>query len=227
MSKPMFHLNPLISSSKKVNRGFGLFIKEGVATPGYEHVAPNIAQQLGILTQSELRKAIIEDEYFLSWEDNDETRAKGATQIAMWLKNADVGSFIIMLHHYPNCEYCPKRLKVNGDYIGPVYAIGMVTKQITPWSEEEAQLSSRICEEEVYGRRSNLCRVDWRWLGKKNALERETQNYLSKICQSTVTRICQERSKPYKEGGTPEAVRKDLWKNAVTNISSLVRLNNF
>ena len=56
-------------------------------------------------------------------------------------------------------------------------------------------------------------------MGKKHDLEKETQYYLNAICQSTVKRICQD-SAPYKKGGSPESVRRDLWKNAVTKISS-------
>ena len=76
MGKPLFHLNPFTimnsTSLKRENKGFGLFIKEGVATPGYEAVPRVVSQQLGVLTQSELRKAIIENDCWLTWEDQDE-----------------------------------------------------------------------------------------------------------------------------------------------------------
>jgi len=215
MTQPIFHLNAFLSSSKKRNEGFGLFIKLGVATPCYEIVLPKIIQQLGTLTQSQVRQALIEDEFWLDWEDDEKKRNGGASQIAMWLKEATTGSFVIMRHEYKNCPHTPARLKPDGKYMGPIYVIGMVTKVVTPWSNEETRISNRLGASE---RVSNLCLVDWKWLGRKDTLKKETRDVLVAVCQSTVTRMCIERSEPYKNGGTPESVREDLWNNAVEMI---------
>lgn len=63
------------------------------------------------------------------WDTSDPNNYSDGRQVAMWLKNATVGSFVVMRHEYPNCQYCPKRLKdENGKYIGPVYVIGVVKR---------------------------------------------------------------------------------------------------
>ena len=124
-----------------------------------------------------------------------------------------------MRHEYPNCKYCPKRLKVNGEYIGPVYVIGLIKEKIKPWSNLDRQLSHLIAEDkDRYV--SNNCLVDWKWMGKKSDLKPETQQYIKAICQSTVTRICEKRKEPYKSGATWETIRRDLWRNAVTEIDA-------
>ncbi len=68
--------------------------------------------------------------------------AHGASQTAKWLKDATVSSFVMMRHECPKCKFCPKRLKnERGEYISPVYVIGIITKMIAPWSAEERDIA--------------------------------------------------------------------------------------
>ena len=209
MSQPLFHLNSFIDATKKKNEAFGLFIKEGVGTPGFDRVPFDIAQKIDTLGQQELRKELVESHF---WEFAGSKSA--ARQVAMWTKQVKKGSFIIMRHEYPKCKFCPDVLKSNGVYHGPVYVLGMVTHVIPAWSQEEDRMAARLCTDWPMG---NICKVEWKWLGKKDDLEKETQDYLGKICQPTVAHICQlkkKKRKDWKEGGTPESVREDLWTNA-------------
>ena len=109
MRKSLFHLNYFIDAATRTNKGFGLFIKEGVATPGFDKVPFEMAHQIGNLTHGEIIKLLLDHEH---WNDS------AHSQIATWLKYATVGSFIIMCHEYPKCKFCPKILKPNGTYIG-------------------------------------------------------------------------------------------------------------
>eukprot|EP00985_Skeletonema_marinoi_P012072 scaffold5759_cov93-Skeletonema_marinoi.AAC.1 len=46
-----------------------------------------------------------------------EKRSSAARQVAMWLKRATVGSFVVMRHEYERCRFCPKWLKnESGEY---------------------------------------------------------------------------------------------------------------
>ena len=209
MSQPLFHLNSFIDASKKKNEAFGLFIKEGVGTPGFDRVPFDIAQKIDTLGQQELRKELVKSDF---WEFAGSKSA--ARQVAMWTKQVKKGSFIIMRHEYPKCKFCPEVLKSSdGVYHGPVYVLGIVTHVIPAWSQEEDRMAARLCTDWPMG---NICKIDWKWLGKKDDLEKETQDYLGKICQPTVANICQlkKKRKDWKEGGTPESVREDLWTNA-------------
>ena len=135
----------------------------------------------------------------------------------MWLKNATVGSFVIMRHEYPKCPFCPARLKdERGRYIGPVYAIGVVTRKIVPWSAEERDLADRRMGEfsRHYWGIHNVCRVSWRWMGYKRTLREATRSYLNHICQPTLACICDKATKVYEGGATAESLRRDLWSNA-------------
>jgi len=208
MRQPLFHLNSFIDASKKKNEAFGLFIKEGVGTPGFDRVPFDIAQKIDTLGQQELRKELVGSHF---WDFGGSKSA--ARQVAMWTKQVKKGTFIIMRHEYPKCKFCPEVLKSEeGVYHGPVYVLGMVTHVIPAWSQEEDRMAARICTDWPMG---NICKVEWKWLGKKDDLEKETQDYLHKICQPTVANICQlNKKKAWKEGGTPESVREDLWENA-------------
>lgn len=128
----------------------------------------------------------------------------GARQIAMWLKNATVGSFITMRHEYAKCKFCPKRLKDSSNkYIGPVYVVGVVTKKVMPGSDEEKQLKREDLREfPHYQNTHTFCRVDWKWIGIKGDLRQNTQNFLNKICQPTLVWICKDNSKQYADETT-------------------------
>lgn len=42
MTKRIFHFNALINAKKKSNRGFGPFIREGIATPCFYTISKDI-----------------------------------------------------------------------------------------------------------------------------------------------------------------------------------------
>ena len=177
MSKSLFHLNSFVSAAKRKNQAFALFIREGVATPGFDPLPTTVDVDLiAGWSYSQLRDMLVQSNGD-SW---------GASQTAMWLLNARVGSFVIMRHEYPNDKFCPKRLKdENGKYIGPVYVIGVITKKVVPWSGEERDISDNKMAEfsNHHWGIHNLCRVSWKRMGYKKSLKEETQSYINHVCQ--------------------------------------------
>ena len=207
MTQSLFHLNSYVKAQKKSNKGFGLFLRAGVATPGFQAVDPALVH----LTYEEIRDALIHD---IGWTESN----SGARQVAMWLKDATVGSFVIMRHEYGKCKLCPKRLKDdNNKYIGPVYVIGVITKKVMPGSQEEKHLAQEDLKEYPH---HTYCRVDWKRMGRKADLSKSTQSYLNKICQPTLSWICKDSSKKYADEATAESIKQDLWDNASIHISS-------
>jgi hypothetical protein len=148
-NKAIFLLNSGVNSKKKRNQDFGTFISKGIATPGFDYVPYDIIPQIAALSQDELRKQLSQSNEFCNWIEGitAEERSSAARQVAMWLKQAAVGSFVIMRHEYPKCRFCPEWLKdENGEYIGPVYMIGVITKKIIPRSDEEKGLACKISD---------------------------------------------------------------------------------
>ena len=143
-----------------------------------------------------------------------------AQQVAMWLVDVTVGSFIVMRHEYATCPYVPKCLKdASGEYIGPVYAIGVVTKCVVPNSAEDQAIGKLIPEVGATWCHT-LYRVNFRWMGLKSALQPATVAYLGKVCQPTVAKICEPGKKWPRIGTDANRVRNDLWKNATWAINS-------
>mmetsp|Transcript_32975 Transcript_32975/g.69182 ORF Transcript_32975/g.69182 Transcript_32975/m.69182 type:complete len:407 (+) Transcript_32975:702-1922(+) len=212
MTKTMFHLNSFVDGKKKKNQAFALFLREGVASPGFNALPTSIdVDKIAGWSYSQLRDAL------------DSHSEWGSNQTAMWLKNALVGSFIIMRHEYGRCRFCPGRLKdENGKYIGPVYVIGIITKKVVPWSAEERDIADHKMGEfsKHYWDIHNICRVSWRRMGYKNTLKDETQKYINHVCQPTLQRICDNFGKVFAGGATSESIRSDLWDNATVPICS-------
>lgn len=212
MTKSIFHLNSFVDGKKKKNQAFALFIRESVATPGFNPLPISLdIDRIAIWTYTQLRDALVKSNG--DW---------GASQTALWLKNATVGSFVIMRHEYPKCKFCPQRLKDNGKYIGPVYVIGVITKKIVPWSAEEQDLAENSMGEFSNHHWSihNVCRVSWRRMGHKKALKEATQKYINHVCQPTLQRICDGLERVYAGGATSDSIRRDLWSNATIPIRS-------
>jgi len=213
VKKAIFHINFFLDSTKKVNEGFSLFVGGGIAMPGFDPLPTTLdIEKIADWTCSELTDA-------LTKENNSDW---GASTTAKWLKNATVGSFVILRHEYPKCQFCPERLIVDGKYIGPVYVIGIITKKVVPWSEEERDVA-----ENKMGRFSRsrwpihtVCRVSWKRMGLKKSLDKTTQDYINHICQSAFLQICDDPKKVFAGGTTSERIRRDLWTNATIPISS-------
>jgi hypothetical protein len=222
MNNLIFHLNSFVNGDEKKNMGFEDLIKGGFASACSTQIPEAVAPHINEMTQNQLRLAILQqNEWICNIDRNHEARA---SQVAMWLKRIDVGSFIVMRHEYGNCDYCPNWLKRrdgdgNVEYIGPVYVIGVVTKKIMPCSDEE-DLAIGQMEGKLKGIPQrcqpihNLCLVDWKRIGYKRDLKKETQTYLNRICQPTVANICSNSDKVYTCGATSESIRRDLFINS-------------
>ncbi|KAL9182966.1 hypothetical protein ACHAXT_004245 [Thalassiosira profunda] len=217
MTKPMFHLNTGIDGKvKHQNLFFGPFLREGVATPGFAEVPPEIAQKVPNSTYEDIRDAINKATY-------DGQGMRSSCQVALWLKDATVGSFVVMRHEFPECPFTPSRLKPNGKYIGPVFVIGVITQKILPGSTHEKRIKNKHMGEYKRHNTHTFSLVDWRWMGTKATLQEETKRYINSVCQPTINRMCQDPRKEYKcaatgETYTGESVRRDLWENATMPI---------
>ena len=165
------------------------------------------------MTHSQLRTALEE-----SYGAHGDRHTHGAGQTTMWLKDATVGSFVMMRHEYPKCKFCPRRLmNERGKYIGPVYVIGIITKKIMPWSAEERDIADNKTDD--FSKRQwklhNMCRVSWKRMGYKKSLKDSTQKYINIVCQPTIARICHDFT-----NASHEDIRRDLWMNATIRIRS-------
>ena len=209
MKESLFLLNSFIDGKRKYNRGFGPFIREGIATTGKDPVSADVAAQIieRDLTKKQIAELI-----------SDGQVSKSATsQVTLWLHDMKVGSFVIMRHEYENCPFLPESLKDdNGRYIGKVYVIGVITRTIQPGSEDEKKIAEeRISELFLSGwNTNNFCEVSWQRMGMKDCLLEGTKKYINVSCQRTLSQICGNGKKIYRNGVTADDIRKDLWKNA-------------
>jgi hypothetical protein len=213
VKKALFHINFFLDSSEKVNEGFSLFVGGGVVTPGFDPLPTTLdIEKIAGWTERELRCAIAS-------ENNNDW---GASTTAQWLKNADVGSFVILRHEYHQCPFCPKRLMKDGKYIGPVYVIGVITKKVLPWSQEERDIADNKLGKFSRSRWPihTVCRVSWKKMGYKKSLKKSTWQYINSICQPAFVQICNKPEKEFSCGATSESIRRDLWNNANIPISS-------
>ena len=208
MSNPLFHLNSGIDgTTKRQNLWFSPFLREGLASPGFYRVPRHIASQVPNWSYAQIREALLDD-----WGED-----RAACQVAMWLKDAVVGSFVIMRHEFPKCPFIPSKMKdSNGKYIGKVYVIGVITKKILPGSAEEKTAQDNQMSEFDRNRHNirSFCRVEWNRMGMKDSLDESTKKYINAVCQPTINRMCQDLSKEYKSGATGESVKRNLWENA-------------
>jgi len=210
MNNPLFHLNPGIDGTvKHQNLWFSPFLREGIASPGFCRVPYNIASEVSTSSYEQIRDDINDECYYGEG-------IHSARQVALWLKDATVGSFIIMRHEFPRCPFIPSKLKVNGKYIGPVYVIGVVTKKVKPGSAEERNIQDTQMSEfnKDFHNIHSFCKVKWQRMGMKDTLDDSTKKYINAVCQPTINRMCQDLRKEYKSGATGEAVKRNLWENA-------------
>lgn len=197
-----------MDAGAKVNLGFGPFIREGVATPGFYKLSSTAARMIPTASYEDLKKEILLSPRF---------EEDGARQVAMWLKDATVGSFVIIRNEYEKCPFRPAKLKD----LRKVYAIGVVTKVVKPFSEEEKQIATERLRELPITQ--SFCLVSWEKLGMKESLLPNSQSYINKICQPTLAKILQ----PGKKWEKYSAIRRDLWDNATIPISPADFLDSF
>lgn len=216
MAAPLFHLNSFVSASKGHNIAFGPFIREQVATPGFAPVSPTI---VGMVNQGSSYEDVW-NELRLQGNAGAGVGASEATQIALWLTQANVGSYVLMRQEYKDCPFLPQRLKNNEDkYIGPVYVLGCVTKVVEPNSAEERSIA-RSLGIPLDWNTHTFCRVNFDRMILKRNLKKSTTLYISKVCQKTLCKICPE-GKAWPNLKTDSAtVRADLWDNANIPIGS-------
>lgn len=220
LSENILHLNPFITGG--ANLGFGPFIATGIASPGFYPIGPEVMRLLqgcgGISTS---RTAVVKE--ITRTTQNGER--SWAQQLGTWLQCAtEPGCFIIMRHEYKNCPFVPAGLKDNGgSFIGPVYAIGQVTKAglIDPSETQNLQLHLYENFPFMQWNSNSPVKVHWKWMGLKSNLQEPTQRYLNYICQPTVAKICGHGKEWPKLGTNWRAVREDLWTNAMASINPL------
>ena len=214
LNKSLFHLNSFVNGKLKRNSAFYLVLREGIATPGFYQLPTTIeVDRIASLTHSQLKTALEKSYGTLGGRDTH-----GAGQTTMWLKDATVGSFVMMRHEYPKCKFCPRRLmNERGEYIGPLYVIGIITKKVMPWSAEERDIADNKTEEfsKHHWDLHNICRVKWKRMGYKKSLKDSTQSYINAVCQPTLARICHDFTK-----ASHQDIRRDLWMNATIRIRS-------
>jgi hypothetical protein len=212
-STPLFHINPFINSKVKRNKGFGPFLREQAVTIGFQRVS---SQVVDLVSNGSSKKAIREEILRNPLVDNDIAEAR---QVAQWLIDVKVGSYIVMRHTYKECPCIPNKLKDgSGVYIGPVYVVGVVTQIVEPNSAEDRAIAKQILEVEDKWNHSYY-RVGFCKMGIMASLQPETISYISKICQPTLQRICQGDKSWPRLGTNSKEVRTDLWTNAVMDIS--------
>lgn len=212
MTAPFFHVNSFMSAKNQTNKGFGPFIREQVATPGFHAVGQNVLDMAKAGEPHEaIRSAILA---------RGGINGSEAGQVATWLREVKVGSYILLRHEYENCPWLPTRLKDDsGNYIGKVYVLGRVTQVVEPNSDEERAIAASLPEIDDEWCHT-FCRVSFDKMLLKENLQPATTNYISKICQKTLSKICCEGGSWQKLGTNATRVRNDIWDNATIPISS-------
>ncbi|KAL3793356.1 hypothetical protein ACHAW5_006340 [Stephanodiscus triporus] len=170
-TKPLFHLNSFVNGNLKRISAFSVFLREEVATPGFDPLPTTI--------------------------DID--------RIAGWTYSQLVDKIYAGLKDE------------TGEYIGPVYVIGVITKKVVPWSGEERDIAENKMGEFRVATGANhihnICRVRWRRMGYKKSLMDSTRNYITHVCRPTLMRICGESANVHHQD-----IRRDLWSNATIHI---------
>ncbi|GFH47127.1 hypothetical protein CTEN210_03602 [Chaetoceros tenuissimus] len=220
MKTRLFHLNSFLDcyDGVRVNPGFGPFIRASVATPGFYNIPQYMTDMIPRVSYNELREAIA-----VIYEPKGDLR--GAPQVALWLKCASVGDFVMMRHEYSNCPCLPSKLRNrnNNRYIGPVYVLGVITEVVKTNSDEEEYIArndlGEFRYEDGWTYVTKFCRVDWKLMGFKANLQKSTQTYINRICQSTLNEIAKQGKAWPKLETDWESVRSDLWNNATMEIS--------
>jgi len=224
---PLFHLNSFIDSEAKRNRAFGLFLSEGIATPGFRRASQSTVQRihqhwpLGEAFKPALYKMLLHD--YQSAGDGH-AKASSARQRALWLTSCRPGAYIVSRHVYDDCPFTPAALKgVHGEYLGGVYAIGRVVDFPPPESAADKAMISHVTDERLltldmqrYHLHANA-KVDWFAIGYMDRLRPQTKGYIDQVCQPTVQQVLKGigSKKDYHR-----SCREDLWDKATVQISA-------
>ncbi|KAL7573450.1 hypothetical protein ACA910_013765 [Epithemia clementina (nom. ined.)] len=225
-------MNSYICRETRQNRGFGPLLRAGLATPGFARV-PKVVQEMvttggeaPAATYQDIRNALQASHY----GHPTYNVSAASRQVALWFTEARVGTFVMLRHEYAKCPYLPKRLKVTNNssgYMGKVYVIGVITRLVPLGSLEEKDIVQRELHDlqcRIPTSLQTFARVHWFKMGYKANLKPSTQKYLTAVCQSTMTRICQP-GKQWCSDKTQcstdwRSVREDLWNTATISIRS-------
>jgi len=222
LDTPLFHLNTFIVSEAKENRAFGLFLSEGIATPGFRRASESTLER--VQQQWPLDEAFRPALRDLLIEDYGPSHKSSATQRATWLTACRPGAYIVCRHAYDTDLHMPTALKgVDGSYLGAVYAIGRVVSFPPPQSSEDEALVAHIPEQrlerldmERYYMHA-VAKVDFFALGYLDDLSPQTMGYINQVCQPTLNQML--------KGGDGKRdyhsrVRRELWDKATVQISA-------
>jgi hypothetical protein len=216
MAAPLFHLNSFMNGGTKRNKAFGPFIREQVATPGFYEVDAIVHD---MVKEGASQDAVRQEILRRGAPDGFEMNASVASQVALWLREAKVGSYVLMRHEYKNCPWVPSRLKDDqGKYIGKVLVLGIVTEVIEPYSAEERAIAASL-PEIANDFSHTFCRVQFNKMIMKSTLQPATIKYISAVCQKTVGKICVDGGEWPSLGTDSVSVREDLWSNATISIT--------
>lgn len=221
-SNRLFHVNPFLKkiNHQDCNRGFAAFIATSSICFWYP---PTTRRYAALQTESLNYREILQR----LQEEPGHSKSR-ITEVHMWFTKFRVGDFVFMRHEYGKCPFLPAKLQDdNGRYIGPVYALGVITEG--PFQEGSEELVKDLknhvhaldekVQNELEQKEASFCRVKFLRMGYKRDLEDTTNSYILSICQATIKNICQP-GKSWKLDTTPKRVREDLWKNATMPISA-------
>lgn len=221
-SNHLFHVNPFLKkiNNQDCNRGFAPFIATSSICFWY---SPTTRRYAALQAQGQNHREICQ-----RLKEEPGHSASRIMEVNMWFSKFRVGDFVFMRHEYGNCPFLPAKLQDgNGRYIGPVYALGVITQGPFQEGSEDlvSNLKSRInaldnsVSNELEQNEASFCRVKFLRMGYKKDLADTTNSYILSICQATIKNICQP-GKSWKLDTTPKRVREDLWKNATIPISA-------
>lgn len=232
LDSSVFHLNTFILSQAvpRENRAFGVFLKLGIATPGFgllKGETLNLVQKSWPLTpdfQEPLRQRIAQD-LKTGPRINDDNPSSEAAQVALWSTHCKPGAFIVCRHAYRENPFMPAALRRNGVYSGDVYVLGRVEAVPPPQSEADQALVSagQVSDERLaalHMRREYLhgcAKVNYFALGYIDDLSAATRGYISQVCQPTLQQILKGTKQKAAEH---TRIRKNLWDCATHRIGA-------
>jgi hypothetical protein len=157
-------------------------------------------------------------------------RSSDCGAIAEWLTQVQVGTVILMRHIYTRDPLMPAPLVTkDGKYIGPVYALGVVTERIEPWCAEDQRISKQMKAFGGRGRvggrgRDKYVKVSWQKMGLINKLTRKTRHYINTyqgVIRGTLNRMFRGTEDECKKFGKNFAkkIRRELLLKATLPIA--------
>lgn len=82
-----------------------------------------------------------------------------------------------MRHGYGTCKFLPDFLKRDGNYIGPVYVVGVVTRRIIPGSDDEMAIAAQRFPDWFPFGINKFFEVSWQQMGMQRDLSDDTRKH--------------------------------------------------